>query len=77
MALPVKDLERRVVTVMAKLDGVAIQLRRSPIEVTDVGGISGSAIVKSRRRQFRPVSRRALEGIHRTTALPTEISAPA
>ena len=59
MVLPIKDLERRVVTVMAKLDGVSLQHKRSPISATD---IVGDLWVRNREMQAPALSGRALGG---------------
>ncbi len=59
IALPVKDPDRRVVTVMAKLDGVALRLRQQPLEVTGVGG---TLWVRNREIQAPELVGRSLGG---------------
>ena len=59
MYLPIKDLERRVVTVMAQLDGVSVQHKRSPIAATD---IAGNLWIRNREIQAPALSGRALGG---------------
>ncbi len=59
MVLPIKDPERRVVTVMAKLDGVSLQHKRSPISASD---IVGDLWVRNREVQAPALSGRALGG---------------
>jgi uncharacterized protein (TIGR02099 family) len=59
MVLPIKDLERRVVTVQANLDGVSLRHRQSPAEAT---GISGDLWVRNREIQAPSLAGHALGG---------------
>jgi len=59
MVLPIKDFDRRVVTVMADLDGVTLRTRQQPIEVSDV---RGALWVRNREIQAPALSGRALGG---------------
>jgi len=59
IVLPIKDFERRVVTVMANLDGVTLRPRQQPIEVSDV---RGTLWVRNREIQAPALAGRALGG---------------
>lgn len=59
MVLPVKDFDRRVVTVMADLDGVTLRPRQQPIEVSEV---RGTLWVRNREVEAPALSGRALGG---------------
>lgn len=59
MVLPIKDFDRRVVTVMAELEGVTLRPRQQPIEVTDV---RGTLWVRNREIQSPALSGRVLGG---------------
>jgi len=81
IALPVKELDRRVVTVMANLDGVSLRYRQQPAEVT---GLAGTLWVRNREIQAPALDGHALGGPFQasiaTTVLPggnlrTEVSA--
>jgi uncharacterized protein (TIGR02099 family) len=71
IALPVKNFDRRVVTVMANLDGVTLRHRQQPMEVT---GLAGTLWVRNREIQAPELHGRALGGSFQasiaTTALP-------
>ncbi|HEX9706592.1 MAG TPA: YhdP family protein [Steroidobacteraceae bacterium] len=71
MYLPIKNFDRRVVTVMANLDGVKLRHRQQPYEATD---IAGDLWVRNREIHAPALSGRALGGrwqaaIETTTAL--------
>jgi uncharacterized protein (TIGR02099 family) len=59
MYLPIKDRERRVVTVMARLDGISLRHRQQPVATTDV---TGDLWVRNREIQAPALSGRALGG---------------
>ena len=59
LVLPIKDFDRRVVTVMANLDGVSLRHRQQPIAVTD---IAGDLWVRNREIQAPALAGRALGG---------------
>lgn len=59
MFLPIKDFERRVITVMANLDGVTLRPRQQPIEASDV---RGTLWVRNREIQAPALAGRALGG---------------
>jgi uncharacterized protein (TIGR02099 family) len=59
MFLPIKDFSRRVVTVMADLDGVTLRPRQQPIEASEVRGILW---VRNREIQAPALAGRALGG---------------
>ena len=59
MVLPIKNFDRRVVTVMANLDGITLRHRQQPFEVTDV---SGDLWVRNREIQAPALAGRALGG---------------
>ncbi len=66
MYLPIKDFDRRVVTVMANLDGVTLRRRQQSFEAT---GIAGDLWVRNREIHapalVGPGARRALAGGNR------------
>ena len=57
--LPIKDFDRRVVTVMAKLGGITLRQRDQPFEAT---GVTGDLWVRNREMQAPAISGRALGG---------------
>jgi len=57
--LPIKDFERRVVTVMAALDGVTLRARPQAIEAT---GVAGTLWVRNREIQAPALTGRFLGG---------------
>jgi uncharacterized protein (TIGR02099 family) len=57
--LPIKDFDRRVVTVMAGLGGVTLRQREQPLEATDV---TGDLWVRNREVQAPALTGRALGG---------------
>jgi len=59
MYLPIKDFDRRVVTVMANLDGVTLRHRQQPFQAT---GIAGDLWVRNREIHAPALSGRALGG---------------
>ncbi len=59
MYLPIKDLDRRVVTVMASLDGVTLRHRQQAFEATE---IAGDLWVRNREIQAPAISGRLLGG---------------
>ncbi len=59
MFLPIKDFERRVITVMANLDGVKLRPRQQAIEASDV---RGTLWVRNREIQAPALAGRALGG---------------
>jgi uncharacterized protein (TIGR02099 family) len=59
MVLPAKDLDRRVVTVQASLDGVSLRHRQHPAAAT---GITGDLWVRNREIQAPSLRGRALGG---------------
>ncbi len=59
MVLPIKDLDRRVVTVVANLNGVSLRERQQPVAATDV---VGDLWVRNREIQAPALSGRALGG---------------
>jgi uncharacterized protein YhdP len=59
MFLPIKDFERRVVTVMANLDGVTLRTRQQPVEASDV---RGTFWVRNREIQAPALAGRAFGG---------------
>ena len=69
MYLPIKEFERRVVTVMATLDGVTLRHKTQPIEATD---ISGKLWVRNREIQAPALTGRLLGGALRATIATTD-----
>jgi uncharacterized protein (TIGR02099 family) len=59
MFLPVKDMERRVVTVVAQLSGVTLKHREQPVEAT---GIAGELRVRNREVYAQSLRGRLLGG---------------
>jgi uncharacterized protein (TIGR02099 family) len=59
MYLPIKDFDRRVVTVVANFDGITLRHRDQPFEVT---GITGDLWVRNREMQAPAITGRALGG---------------
>ena len=59
LVLPIKDFDRRVVTVMANLDGVSLRHRQLPIAATE---IAGDVWVRNREIQAPALSGRGLGG---------------
>jgi uncharacterized protein (TIGR02099 family) len=57
--LPIKDFDRRVVTVMARLDGVTLRHRQQPLEATE---IAGDLWVRNREIEAPALAGRALGG---------------
>jgi uncharacterized protein (TIGR02099 family) len=70
MVLPIKTLDRRVVTVMANLDGVTLRHRQQPYELTDV---TGDLWVRNRELQAPALSGRALGGSWRASVTTTAL----
>jgi len=59
IALPVKDFDRRNVTVLARLDGVTLRHRQQPLEATDV---AGTLWIRNREIQAPALAGRSLGG---------------
>jgi uncharacterized protein (TIGR02099 family) len=57
--LPIKDFSRRVVTVMAKLDGVTLRTRQQPAEAS---GVTGTLWVRNREIEAPALAGRFLGG---------------
>ena len=57
--LPIKQFDRRVVTVLANLEGVTLRQRQQPVEITDV---TGDLWVRNRELQAPALTGRALGG---------------
>ena len=68
MYLPIKEFERRVITVMATLDGVMLRHKTQPIEATDV---SGRLWVRNREIQAPALTGRLLGGALQATIATT------
>jgi uncharacterized protein (TIGR02099 family) len=69
--LPVKDLERRVVTAMASLDGVTLRHREQPVELRDV---TGDLWVRNREIQAPALTGRALGGRFEASIATTKLA---
>ena len=72
MYLPVKDLDRRVVTVMARLGGIELRQRDQPFEATDV---AGELWVRNREMQAPALTGRALGGRFDASIATTRLAA--
>ncbi len=71
IALPVKDPARRVVTVMAKLDGVTLRHRQQPLELT---GLAGQLWVRNREIHAPGLVGQALGGRFQASIATTVLS---
>jgi uncharacterized protein (TIGR02099 family) len=70
IALPVKDFSRRVVTVMANLDGVTLRHRQQPLEVS---GLGGTLWVRNREIQAPALEGRSLGGRFQASIATTQL----
>lgn len=71
MMLPIKNLDRRVVTVMANLGGVTLRHRQQPNELTD---ITGDLWIRNRELLAPALSGRALGGPWRASIATTTLA---
>ena len=70
LVLPIKNFDRRVVTVMANLDGVTLRHRQQPYELT---GVTGDLWVRNRELQAPAITGRALGGSWRASIATTAL----
>jgi uncharacterized protein (TIGR02099 family) len=71
LVLPIKNFDRRVVTVMANLDGVTLRHRQQPYDLTDV---AGDLWVRNRELQAPALTGRALGGSWRASIATTALA---